>query len=215
MINLSGQLLPAKRIIDTAHLNNIEVMVDAAHSVAHIDFKPGELGADYLAASLHKWLCCPLGAGFLMVNKKHISKIWPLMADEEFALDNIRKFEHQGTRPPQTIMAISEAIKFHNAIGSTLKQDRLRYLKNYWVNRTLHLANVQMNTPLETERTGAIANFSVKGFTPQQLADKLLTDHKIFTVAIDHPYIKGVRVTPHLYTSLDDLYKLVEAIKGF
>ena len=54
----------------------------------------------------------------------------------------------------------------------------------------------------------------VKGYTPQQLADKLLKDFKIFTVAIDHPYIKGVRITPHLYTSIADLDKFVEAIKS-
>ena len=214
MINLSGQLLPAKKIIDAAHARGIEVIVDAAHSVAHIDFKPGELQADYLAASLHKWLCCPLGAGILIMKKKHITRIWPLMGDDEFKEDNIRKFEHTGTRPPQTIMAINEAIRFHNAIGSTLKQDRLRYLKNYWVTKVKDLTNVTMNNPNENERSGAIANFSVRGYTPQQLADKLFKEHKIFTVAIDHPHIKGVRVTPHLYTSISDLDKLVEAIKS-
>ncbi len=213
MINLSGQLLPAKKIIEAAHSRGIEVMVDAAHSVAHIDFKPFDLGADYLAASLHKWLCCPLGLGFLMVQKKHISKIWPLMADEDFAIDNIRKFEHQGTRPPQTILSINEAIKFHNAIGSTLKQDRLRYLKSYWVQKVKNLPHVTINTPEEDARSGAIANISIRGMSPQALADKLLADHKIFSVAIDHPNIKGVRITPHLYTALSELDKLVEAIK--
>lgn len=214
MINLSGQLLPAKKIIDAAHTKGIEVIVDAAHSIAHIDFKPAELEADYLAASLHKWLCCPLGAGFLMMSKKHIIKIWPLMADDEVSADNIRKFEHQGTKPPQTFIAISEAIKFHNAIGSKLKQDRLQYLRNYWVSKVQDISNVNMNTPNTNDRSGAIANIGVKGYTPQQLADKLLKDYKIFTVAIDHRYIKGVRVTPHLYTSLDDLDKFVEAIKS-
>ncbi|MFM9946079.1 MAG: aminotransferase class V-fold PLP-dependent enzyme [Bacteroidia bacterium] len=214
MINLSGQLLPAKKIIAAAHARGIEVAVDAAHSVAQIDYKPGELGADYVAASLHKWMCCPLGAGFLIMNKKHIIRIWPLMGDDEFKEDNIRKFEHQGTKPPQTVMAISEAIRFHNAIGSKLKQDRLRYLRNYWVSKVKDFENVTMNTPYAEERGGAIANFSVKGYTPTQLADTLFKDHKIFTVAIDHPHIKGVRVTPHLFTSISDLDKLVDAIKG-
>ena len=213
MINLSGQLLPAKKIIGAAHAKGIEVMVDAAHSVAHIDFEPYDLGADYLAASLHKWLCCPLGLGVLIMQKKHISKIWPLMADDDFAIDNIRKFEHLGTRPPHSIFSINEAIRFHRAIGSTLKQDRLRYLKSYWVTKVKDLPHVSMNTPDDENRSGAIANIAIAGLTPQQLSDKLLADAKIFTVAIDHPFIKGVRITPHLYTSLADLDKLVEAIK--
>jgi selenocysteine lyase/cysteine desulfurase len=213
LINLSGQLLPAKKVIEKAHELGIEVIVDAAHSIAHIDFLPNELGADYLAASLHKWLCCPLGAGVLLMKKKHIAKIWPLMADDEFELDNIRKFEHQGTKPPQTVLAIAEAIKFHKAIGSKLKQDRLRYLKNYWVDKIMNLPGVTINHAVEEYRGGAIANIAITSLTPQQLMEKLWLEFNIFTVAIDHPNIKGVRVTPHLYTSLNDLDKMVNAIQ--
>jgi len=214
LINLSGQLLPASKIVEAAHAKDVEVMIDAAHSIAQVNFKPGELGADYLGASLHKWLCCPLGAGILIINRKHISKIWPLMGDSDFPTDNVRKFQHQGTRPIQTILAIDEAIRFHHTIGSQLKEDRLRYLKNRWVNAVKDLPNVIMNTPVNDDlRSCAIANFGIKNFTPQQLADKLLSDFKIFTVAIDHPFIKGVRVTPHLYNSPEDIDKLIEAIR--
>jgi len=213
LINLSGQIIPVKKIIDVAHVKGIEVIVDSAHSIAHVNFKPGELDADYLGASLHKWLCCPLGAGVLIIKKKHVSKIWPLMADSDYAIDNIRKFEHQGTRPIQTLITIAEAIRFHEAIGSELKQNRLRYLKNYWTEKVKNSPKVTINTPLnDDERSCAIANIAIDGYTPQLLSDKLFSDFKIFTVAIDHPYIKGVRVTPHLYTSLADLDKFVEAV---
>ena len=214
LINLSGQILPAKKIIDEAHKRGVEVVLDAAHSIAHINFRLGELDADYVGASLHKWLCCPLGAGFLVVKKKHIEKIYPLMSDNEFAADNIRKFEHTGTKPVQTIMAINEAIKFHNAIGAELKEKRLRYLKNYWVQRIKKYPEVSINTPIEDEtRSCAIANFSFSKYTPQQLSDKLFDEFKIFTVAIDHPSIKGVRITPHLYNTTDELDKLVEVVR--
>ncbi len=215
MINLSGQLLPAAKITEAAHSKGVEVMIDAAHSIAQVNFKPGELGADYLGASLHKWLCCPLGAGILIIKRKHIAKIWPLMGDSDFPTDNVRKFQHQGTRPIQTILAIDEAIRFHNTIGSELKESRLRYLKNRWVNAVKDLPQVILNTPVDDDsRSCAIANFGIKNYTPQQLADKLLADYKIFTVAIDHPFIKGVRVTPHLYNSPEDIDKLIEAIKS-
>ena len=189
------------------------MIVDAAHSVAHIDFKPGELDADYIGASLHKWLCCPLGAGLLYVKRKHIEKIWPLMGDDEFPSDNIRKFEHQGTRPIQTIQAIAEAIKFHELIGSRLKEDRLYYLKSYWVNKIKDIPGIVINTPATKDRSGAIANISIKNYTPNQVAETLMKDFKIFTVAINHPAINGTRITPHLYTSLEDLDKLTEAIQ--
>lgn len=215
LINLSGQIIPVRKIADEAHKRGIEVIVDAAHSVAHINFNAKQLDADYLGASFHKWLCCPLGVGFLAVKKKFISKIYPLMGDSDYANDNIRKFEHTGTKPVHTIMAINEAINFHNAIGSELKEKRLRYLKNYWVDRIKNYPEITINTPISDEnRSCAIANFGISKYTPQQLAEKLFEKHKIFSVAIDHPAIKGVRITPHIYNNTAELDKLVEAVRS-
>jgi selenocysteine lyase/cysteine desulfurase len=214
LINLSGQLVPVAAIASKAKAAGIEVAVDSAHSVAHIAFTIPGLQADYVGASLHKWMCNPLGAGFLWMKKEHIGKIYPLMADEEFAKNDIRKFEHQGTRPVQTLETLKESIKFHNRIGSQLKQNRLRYLMRYWVDKVKDIDAIKINTPYENEdRHGAIANIAVKGFTPAQLTEKLLNDHKIFTVAIDHPAIKGVRITPHIYTTVEELDKLGYALK--
>ena len=213
MINLSGQITPAEKIIETAHQRGVEVIVDAAHSVAQVDFSAGMLNADYVAGSLHKWLCCPIGVGFLMMKKKHIQKIWPLMADEDFAETDIRKFEHQGTRPINTLMSIKKAIQFHEAIGGKRKESRLHYLKSYWLSEVTKNPRVKSNTPISEKRSCAIANISVEGFSATELASKLFSDYKIFTVAIEHPAIQGIRVTPHLFTSIDDLDKLIEAIK--
>jgi len=214
LINLTGQVIPVATIADKAHDMGIEVAVDAAHSIAQLDFKIPDLHADYVAASLHKWLCCPLGNGFLWMKKQHISKIWPLLAPEGQPEDNIRKFQQQGTRPLQSVETISKAIDFHNSIGSALKEARLKYLMHYWVSKVALLSKVTIHTPWEeATRCSAIVNVGIEGFTPAQLAEKLLTDFKIFTVAIDHPIVKGVRVTPHLYTSIDELDAMVNAIQ--
>lgn len=214
LINLTGQVLPVKKIIDAAHARGVEVAVDAAHSVAHIDVKMQSFDADYVGASLHKWMCCPLGAGFLLMKKKHISKIWPLMGDNDYPADDIRKFEHQGTRPIQTLLTISDAIRFHESIGGALKEQRLKYLKSYWTSKVDSLHGVTLNTPAQESRSSAIANFQIKGMTPDELAAKLYNDFKIFTVAINHPVVKGVRVTPHIFTTTTELDALVEAIKS-
>lgn len=215
LINLSGQILPARKIIDAAHAKGIEVVVDAAHSVAHLHTQPGILDADYLGASLHKWLCTPLGAGILMVKKQHISKIWPLLGDSDYPTDNIRKFQHQGTRPVQTILAINEAISFHEALGGSLKEARLRYLKASWADKVKDLKNVVLNTPVnDPERSCAIANFAIKGMKPSELSSRLMKEYGIFTVAIEHPAIQGVRVTPHLYNTPGETEALVKAIQS-
>jgi selenocysteine lyase/cysteine desulfurase len=214
MINLTGQILPAREICDMAHSYGVEVILDAAHSFAHINFKIPDTHCDYMGASLHKWLCAPLGNGILYVKKEKIKNVWPLFGDHTFPADDIRKFEHIGTHPVGNTLPISDAIRFHNSIGSMRKEERLRYLKNYWVERVRRLPKVTINTPFEESRSCAIANLAIEGKTPTEVADYLFEKHKIFTVAIDTEAVKGVRVTPHLYTKVEDLDRMVLAVRA-
>ena len=213
LINLTGQVIPVAQIASLAHEKGIEVAVDAAHSVAHLDFKLPDLQADYLGASLHKWLCNPIGVGFLWMKKSHIQKIWPLMGDTDYPDADMRKFEHQGTRPIHSLMTLPTAIALHHNIGSNLKMQRLKYLMRSCCERIADHPGIAINTPWNREdANSAIVNVAVKGFTPQQLADRLLKEFSIFTVAIDHPAVKGVRITPHVFTSVQDVVTLAGAL---
>lgn len=213
LINISGQVLPVQKISDMAHSHGVEVLCDGAHSFAQLDFKIPDLHCDYYGASLHKWLCCPLGAGILYVKKEKIAKVWPLFGDTGYPADDIRKFEHIGTHPVSTNLTISSAIKFHQAIGASRKEARLKYLKAYWTNQVKEVPGIVVNTPFETQRHGAIANVGIEGLSPNELADQLYERFNIFTVAINNPSVKGVRITPHLYTDMEDLDTLVSALK--
>lgn len=71
-INWNGQLLPAKEIALAAKKRNIEVLVDAAHSFAHFQYKISDLECDYFGTSLHKWLSAPIGSGLLYVRKEKL-----------------------------------------------------------------------------------------------------------------------------------------------
>lgn len=213
LINLSGQVIPVAKIAKEAKKQDILVAVDSAHAVAHIQFKIGDLEADFVGASLHKWLCNPLGAGFLWMKKKMIPVIWPLMGDTTQPQNNIRRFEHVGTRPIQTLQCIPESILFHNRIGNTLKEKRLRYMMQYWTSKVAKIPKVIINTPWEDPtRCGAIANVAVMDYTPGKLAEVLFLKYRIFTVAIEHPAINGVRITPHLSNTIEDLDSLVNAL---
>lgn len=212
MINVTGQILPARKICDMAHSHGVEVIIDAAHSFAHLVFDIPDLGGDYFGASLHKWLCTPLGAGILQINRRKIRNVWPLFGETSLPDDDIRKFERIGTQPAWTAAAIPEAIRFHRMIGGTRKEERLRYLQQYWTDRVREIPRVYLNTP-SGRRACAIANFGITGRPPQEIADTLFERYRIFTVAIDMEAVKGVRVTPHLYTDMNDLDALVSAIR--
>ena len=213
IIFLTGQITPVREISDMAHARGIEVIVDAAHSFAHLDYKIPDLGCDYFGTSLHKWLCAPFGTGMLWVKKENIKNLWPLFAPADPKSDDIRKFEAIGTRSFPTELAIGEAINFHNGIGSKRKEERLRYLKNYWAEKVSTFLNVRMNTSLKKEQSCCLSNFAIEGIEPAKICDYLFKKHKIYTVPINHAEFKGVRVTPHVYTTLKELDFFIEVVE--
>jgi len=212
MINWNGQIIPAKRIIAEARKRGIKSVLDGAHTFAHFQFSLSDLAPDYFGTSLHKWLCAPFGTGMMYVRKENIADLWPLFPNHEPLSDNIRKFEGLGTRSFAPEQAIAQAIDFHNAIGSKRKEARLRYLKDYWCNNVSDNPRVKINVSLEPHASCALGNFSIDGIDTNDVANKLFSDYKIHAVAIKWENINGVRVTPHVYTNLKDLDKLIDAI---
>ncbi|MEJ8844824.1 aminotransferase class V-fold PLP-dependent enzyme [Lacibacter sp. H375] len=213
LINWTGQILPIRKIADEAHKRGIEVIGDGAHTFGHTDFNIPDLGCDYFATSLHKWLCAPFGSGLLWIKKEKIKNIWALLSSVEPDGADIRKFESLGTRSFASEMAIGNAVDFHNIIGSKRKEERLRYLTDYWVNKVSDLKRVSFLQPKNKKFYCAIANIAIEGMNPGEVAKKLHDKHKIHTVSIDWENIHGVRITPHVYTSTKDLDRLVAAIR--
>lgn len=212
LVNWTGQFLPIKKIADEAHKRGIEVIGDGAHSFAHTDFKIPELGCDYFATSLHKWLCAPFGSGLLWIKKEKIKNIWALLSNDQPDGTDIRKFETLGTRSFASEMAIGNAIDFHNVIGSKRKEERLRFLTDYWNNLVKNNQKVSFLQPKNKQLYCAISNIAIAGVKPADVANTLHSKYKIHTVSIDWENIHGVRVTPHVYTSTKDLDRLVKAI---
>lgn len=216
IINWNGQILPVRKIADEAHKRGIEVVVDGAHSFMHFDFKIPDLGCDYFASSLHKWLYAPIGTGMLYVKKDKIKNLYPLFATSENPLkDDIRKFEALGTRPFFIEQAIGKAIEFHEMIGSERKEKRLHYLKNYWMDKVKDIPGVKLNTSFHPKWGCAIGNIGIEGRKPGDLDSFLLEKYRVHTVGINWENIVGVRVTPNVYTTTKNLDVLVEGIKEF
>ena len=212
VINWVGQIMPVKKIAKMAHAKGIEVLVDGAHSFGLLDFKIPDLDADYFGTSLHKFLSAPIGSGMLWIRKDKIKNIWPLVCNDKPNSDDIRKFETIGTRSFPIEQAIGEAINFHNAIGSKRKQERIHYLKNYWASAVKQNPKVKLHTSLNPKYSCAICGVSVNGMTPAELDTQLFNNYKIHAVGIVWENISCVRITPHVYTKVKDLDKLIQAI---
>ena len=212
MINWNGQLLPARGIADAAHERGIEVLIDAAHTFAHIPYSIPELGADYYGTSLHKWLCAPFGSGMLWVKKEKIKTLYPLFGAPEPESADIRKFEHLGTRSFAIEQGIGQAIDFHHMIGSDRKHKRLQYLKNYWAQKVKEIPRLILGTSLDPRFGCALAIFGIDGIKPDTISSRLFRDYKIHTTTINWENISGVRVTPNVYTVTKDLDRFIEGV---
>jgi selenocysteine lyase/cysteine desulfurase len=212
MINYIGQILPAKKIAQMAHRHGVEVMLDAAHTFAHIDYKIPDLECDYFGTSLHKWLCAPFGTGMLYIKKDKIKNIWALLSDNQPDGENIRKFESLGTRSFPIELSISHAIDFHQVIGIQRKEARLRYLKNYWVEKVNQNPKIRMYTSLKPEFSCGLAAFGIEGIKPGDVTTRLMTKYKIHTTSMVIDNVEAVRITPHIFTTIYELDRLVTGI---
>tara|TARA_B100000214_G_scaffold292994_1_gene222731 strand:- start:1439 stop:2698 length:1260 start_codon:yes stop_codon:yes gene_type:complete len=213
MINITGQILPIKKICEMAHSYGVEVMVDGAHCVGHFDFSIDDFNCDYYGSSLHKWLATPLGAGLLYVNKNKTHRIWPLLANGNNNKSDIKRLNHIGTHPVHTDLAISNSIDYLKWIGMGRKEKRMRFLQRYWSDKLRNVKNVIVNTPQDIDRSCGIGNVGLTNMSPSKMENLLFEKYKIFTVAIDYANVKGCRISPNIFTTKKELDSFVEAVK--
>ena len=212
VINLTGQVLPVREIVALGRRRGIPVIVDGAHALAHIDYKISDLDCDYYGVSLHKWLFAPHGTGLLYVRRDKIADLWPLMAAVEGQTDDIRKFEEIGTHPAANFLAIAEALTFHQAMGGTRKEARMRFLRDYWAKPLLEHDRIRLHTSLDPRYSCGIGNVEIEGIDSGDLQSWLWSEHKIYTVAIKHDEFQGIRVSPSVYTTLPELDRFIDAM---
>jgi isopenicillin-N epimerase len=213
MINITGQILPVRDVVAMARRRGIPVIVDGAHSLAHFDFKLPDLDCDYYASSLHKWLFAPHGTGMLYVRRDRIPDLWPLMAAPAGLDADIRKFEEIGTHPEANFLAIAEALTFHQGLGSKRKEARMIYLRDYWAKRLLQHDGVRLHTSLKPGFACGIATVEVEGLDPAALGAWLWDRHRILTSTILHEEFQGSRISPSVYTTLEELDRFCEAVE--
>jgi selenocysteine lyase/cysteine desulfurase len=192
--------------------------VDGAHAFAHFPFTRDDLECDYYGTSLHKWLLAPVGTGFLYVRKARQRELWPLMAAPAGMNEDVRKYEEIGTHPAANHNAIAVALAFHHAIGAERKVARLRYLRDRWARRVQRESDrVRILTPLDGTSSAGIGLVHVDGMEPGKLVAWLMEKHRIVATPIGHPEFDGIRVTPNVYTTVDevDIFadKLLDAVK--
>ena len=212
--NLTGQIFPVRDIARMARARGIKTIVDGAHAFAHFPYALRDLECDYYGVSLHKWLLAPVGTGFLYVRREHIASTWPLQAAPESKDADIRKFEEVGTHPAANHNAIAEALQFHQAIGTERRAARMRYLRARWENRVEKLPGAKILTSKDPEQSCGLVNLSLANIEAPKVAAHLWRQHRIVVTPIVHAEYQGIRVTPNIYTTLDEIDTFAGAIEA-
>jgi isopenicillin-N epimerase len=211
--NLTGQLFPVRDIARMARTRGIKTIVDGAHAFAHFPFKVSDLECDFYGTSLHKWMLAPVGTGFLYVRRENIEHLWPLTPPPAAKMKDIRKFEEVGTHPAATHNAIAEALVFHQAIGIDRKSARLRYLTDRWAKRLERNPRVKILSSREPNQAWGLANVNLEGINSSKAYEFLWSKYRIITAAINHAEYNGLRVTPNVYTTLEEIDTFSDAIE--
>jgi selenocysteine lyase/cysteine desulfurase len=238
VVNITGQILPVRKVVAMARRRGVPVLVDGAHGFAHLDTTFAELDCDFYATSLHKWLFAPIGTGLLYVRRDRIKEVWPLMAAAPELDADIRKFEEIGTHSAAPYLAVAEALTFHQILGPARKERLLRHLRDQWATRLLSHGSgsagrgrasadaaedvarispsgrVRLHTSLDPRFSCGLGVFQLEGIDSAALSDHLWDKHRILVTAIKHAEFEGVRVTPSVYTTQEELERFCDAVEA-
>jgi len=217
--NRTGVVMPVRDIIAMARARGVDTIVDAAQTIGHLDFTLADLDADFVGFSLHKWLGAPIGTGALWVRASRLKDVEPCMGSTMFPADDTRSRTSVGTINFAAALTVPAAISFHRSIGGPRKAAHLRSLRDYWVERVRDVRGMEILTPDDPARYGAVTSFrlpATKDYArAQTLARVLLEKHQVLTVA-RRGIARGsaIRVTPALYNTRQELDRLVAALRS-
>jgi selenocysteine lyase/cysteine desulfurase len=206
-----GYVLPVAELAKLAHDAGARLLVDGALSFGHIPVDVQQLGCDYFATSLHKWLNAPLGTGVLFVREDRIEELWPLYGVRGESGD-IRKFESIGTRDGAAIAAIGQAIDFYELIGPERKAERLRFLLSSLIERLEGASGVQIVTEPDPARRAGLARVVVEGWTGVDLTTALRDRYGFYAYGNFPGELDGVYVSPNVFNSTEDLERFAAAV---
>ncbi|HWP20576.1 MAG TPA: aminotransferase class V-fold PLP-dependent enzyme [Burkholderiaceae bacterium] len=215
----TGLVMPVRELTALAQQAGADTIVDAAHSWGQLDFHAPDLGAAFAAFNLHKWVGAPLGCGCLYIGKERLGAIDPYFGDRDFPDTDIRSRIHTGSPNFAAWLTIPAALELHQRISAGAKAVRLRSLRDHWVRQARQLPGMEILTPDHDGMSAGMTAFRIAGRTSALDNDRIVAElrdvHGVFTVRRNGPE-RGevVRVTPAIYTSREELDRLVSGLRA-
>ena len=226
--NVTGAIMPIKKIVDLAKEKNIPVLVDGTQGAPHLKIDIQELGCDFYAISCHK-MYGPNGLGILYAKKKWLEELPPyqggggmiseVMKDKVSFADSPTKFE-AGTMQTAEVVAFSEAINFIEKLGIKNIQNHENEILEYGIEKLKK--NNSVNIIGDPKERGSVMSFVIKGIHPHDIATILDEDgvairagHHCCQILHDKIGVPATaRASIGVYNSKDDIDILCNAINN-
>ena len=226
--NVIGDVRDIESIGKICKDNNIYFCVDGAQSVPHMKVDFVKSNIDFLSFSGHK-MCGPTGVGVLVGKSNLLNEMDTLFygggmnqffeEDGSYELKEVPvKFE-AGTPPIAEVIGLREAILYLESIGLDKIHEHEMMLKKKLVSELEKIDNIIL---YNKNSDSGILSFNIDGVFAQD-SSIYLNHYNIYVRAGNHcakllKDVMGVkntvRVSMYLYNSLEDVEKLVDALKN-
>ncbi|NWL20604.1 aminotransferase class V-fold PLP-dependent enzyme [Pseudomonas umsongensis] len=211
----TGLVMPVQAIAAAAREHGIDVILDGAHALGQFEFDLNELGIDFAAYNLHKWIGAPLTLGFIFIAPERLADIDPDMGEMHFPVTDIRARTPYSTPNIPALLTLPLVIEEHHAMGGSIaKGTRLNYLRNLWVKPARELQGIEVMTPDDPRLYCGITSMRFTAHADQQpMVERLLRDYNLFTVVRSGAACGPcIRITPGLTTTAADMMLLTRAL---
>jgi isopenicillin-N epimerase len=214
-------IFPVKEICERAKELGLITIVDGAHVPGHVPLNLSEIKADYYTGTLHKWLLAPKGCAFLYVNKNLQNEIEPLIISwgYEAAKPTKSKFleenELQGTRDCSAYLTAPAIRKFFEDNNMQERQAACRkiILEQYPV--FCELLETKPLCSVSNDFLGQMCSIPITPNDPFALKETLYNEYKIEIPVMQRGNEIYLRISCQVYTMMDDLQRLKEAVLEF
>ena len=212
----TGIMYPAKEIAELARTRGVWMHLDGAQSFGALDVNLKEIPCDSYSASAHKWLMGPLEAGVLFVRAEKVPQIWPSIVTAGWSdhLKGARKLEVYGQRDDPRIVALESAIDFVSLIGMRTVEARVRLLAQELKQQFSQIGGVKLKTNMQPELSGGVVKCDLEKMPTKQAYDTLWEKYKVAIAMTASGDSQGLRFSPHIYNSRDDIARAAAAVKA-
>ena len=218
IVSVSALILPAKEICDALRQRNVMTCIDGPHAPLQVEFKLNQLGCDFYTASLHKWLCAPLGTGFVFVRPEHREDVSaPITGWGRLDNPNVNGWEEEqiwlGTRNQTGVLAVPDAIDFFSKLGFETARQRMYHLATVAETKLVELPGTETIATRSEGWYGSMAHVRLPDGDWSKLQSELWVQEGIEVPVWELNDKWWIRVSCHIYNSVDEIEFLVNELK--